>query len=513
MACDEGTLKELGEEHRGNYGRTLIGLATGRTFRASMVTATSMGGTKRAMKERIVILMKNPKTALMTMVSLILVCVLIVGCTFTGAVDKPTEPEETVPTETTEPMETTEPIETTEPVETTTPIETVPLDYTPLTQEQIDQVNKAFISSMEIDPGVYGATPISCFFQSYYSDPCQIDLKEFLRNFSAEGIVEDWDQYVTEEEFAHICKLDGFEFPEISSLNRMPVPTHKYPSSTVDAVIYHYTGVHLDELEDANGRGDAFYSEQYDAYYNHTSDFGPGYFNCIDGRIYDGYVELYSAQNTVLILVEQDGRYLITSHVPRSWMEPTELTAYEIDQVNKAFASVIEDEYGTLGSSPISCFFTSYYADPTQIDLLEFLRYFSATGIVDNWHEDVTEEEFDYIRKLDGFRFAEKTSLMDLPVPIHKYTSRVVNEVIYRYTGIQLNQLEDADGRGEAFYCAKYDSYYNFTSDFGPGFFICVGGVHYGDRIELYSDNAVLTLVPRFGDSGDWVIYSHLPRA
>lgn len=318
MACDEGTLLQLGEEHRGNYGRTLIGLATGTRFRGTMVTATSMGGSKRAMKERIVILMKNPKTAMMTMVSLILVCTLIVGCTFTGAVDKPTEPEKTTPPETTAPAENTE---STEPSQTTTPEETISppgmesMDGISLTQEQIDQVNEAFASTMEEESGAYVATPVSCFFTSYYEHPSQIDLKEFLRHFSAYGIVEDWTGDVTEEEFDHLRTQEGFLFPEKENLDDMPVPIHKYPSEVVDAVIHHYTGVHLDELEDACGRGDAFYSEKYDAYYNHTSDFGPGTFTCTGGIIYDGYVELYSKHSVLVLQQGDDGRYCIASHL------------------------------------------------------------------------------------------------------------------------------------------------------------------------------------------------------
>ena len=679
MACDEGTLRQLGEEHRGNYGRTLIGLATGTRFRASMVTATSMGGTKRAMKERIVILMKNPKTAMMTMVSLILVCTLIVGCTFTGAVEKPTEPEETIPVETTEPTETTVPPTEDPEIEllnrynhllhedvwlnqamnclfsspeeldleyyfhngieilrgdgisdlpayeksflhehelytpiimpeaemrnilrstfgiapedvrsgipeswlfyeqshkyyaqnpyldsmadfTITAVEEqndgmvqvyyIPVDahfylnaepmlltlrrtekgdyqavsnqlldtdrdYTVLTPDQIAQVNVAFASTrfwQEGELSMGGSTAINGFFQSYYQSVAEMDLKEFLRNFSAYGIVDDWNSNVTEEEFSHICKLDGFRFPGVTSLEQMHVPTHKYPSYVVDAVIHHFSGVHLDELEDACGRSDAFYSEKYDAYYNHTSDFGPGTFTCIGGQIHDGYVELYSQENTVLILVEKDGKYLIESHFPLSWMNPVELTAYEIDQVNKAFSSTMKMEtiYGTsVEAAPIASFFTSYYEDPSQIDLREFLRHFSAEGIVEDWYSNVSEEEFDYIRTLDGFLFPEVTSLQDMPVPTHKYPAEIVDAVIFHYTGLNHDGLDDANGKGDAFYCAKYDAYYNHTSDFGPGYFHCVSGVNYGSVVELYSENSVLVL--QQGNDGRYYIHSHLP--
>ena len=36
-------------------------------------------------------------------------------------------------------------------------------------------------------------------------------------------------------------------------------------------------------------------------------------------------------------------------------------------------------------------------------------------------------------------------------------------------------------------YLEEYDAYYNFTSDFGPGIFVCVGGEKAGDIIRLWS--------------------------
>lgn len=496
MACDEGTLRQLGEEHRGNYGRTLIGLATGTRFRASMVTATSMGGTKRAMKERIVILMKNPKTAMMTMISLILVCVLIVGCTFTGAVEKPTEPEETTP------VETTEPTETTEPVETTTPIETVPLDYTPLTSDQLDAANEAFVPHFFDVDGNIQVNPLNNFNQSYYRSPAEIDLHRFIYYFCYRGEFEDLDA-----DFDLLAQ----KYPELEKWRNNYHMT-RYPADAVDEILYKYTGFHIEDLYGTRDVEGVRYLAETDAYYSFSSDAGSMGLRFIDGRIFDDCVRLYTDMETVLTLIERDGEWFIQSYYPMSWDEPVELGPYQIDQVNKAFASTMKMEtiYGTsVEAAPIASFFTSYYSDPTKIDLAEFLRYFSATGIVDDWYEDVTEEEFDYIRTLDGFAFPDITSPMDLHVPIHKYTSNVVDQVIYHYTGIPLDRLEDANGRGDAFYCAAYDSYYNFTSDFGPGSFHCVSGINYGSVVELYSENSVLVL--QQGNDGRYYIHSHLP--
>ena len=86
LACDEATIKALGEQERGAYGRTLVGMTCVRRDPQSlMLTATTMLGSKKTLKERITHIAKKPKTAFYTMVSCILVAAIAVGCTFTGA--------------------------------------------------------------------------------------------------------------------------------------------------------------------------------------------------------------------------------------------------------------------------------------------------------------------------------------------------------------------------------------------------------------------------------------------
>lgn len=98
LACDEGTIRILGEEQRSAYGKTLISL-TCEKKNSPLLTATTMTGSKSAIKERISLIVKKPKTAIFTLVSLIFICALVVGCTFTGA-----KKDET-PESTTEPVE------------------------------------------------------------------------------------------------------------------------------------------------------------------------------------------------------------------------------------------------------------------------------------------------------------------------------------------------------------------------------------------------------------------------
>ncbi len=86
LACDESTIKRIGEELRGDYGRSLIGLTCKkRTVRTFLITATTMTGSKKGIQERVMLIAKRPKTALYTLVAVILVMTVAVSCTFTGA--------------------------------------------------------------------------------------------------------------------------------------------------------------------------------------------------------------------------------------------------------------------------------------------------------------------------------------------------------------------------------------------------------------------------------------------
>ena len=104
LACDEGALRVLGEGQRGDYGRTLIGLTCGARLGSLFVTATTMTGSAGSIRERIRLLMKRPRTTVLTLTAMILLVTIIVGCTFSTA------PETEQPTITpTPPAESTEP--------------------------------------------------------------------------------------------------------------------------------------------------------------------------------------------------------------------------------------------------------------------------------------------------------------------------------------------------------------------------------------------------------------------
>lgn len=84
LACDEGTIAQLGEGERAEYGRTLIGMTCQKKANV-LITATTMNSGKSSLRERIVLIAKKPKMAVYTLIALVLIAAVAVGCTFTGA--------------------------------------------------------------------------------------------------------------------------------------------------------------------------------------------------------------------------------------------------------------------------------------------------------------------------------------------------------------------------------------------------------------------------------------------
>ena len=84
LACDEDTIRSLGEEERAAYGRTLICMTCTKRP-ALLVTATTMTGSKGGIRERIRLIARRPRMAFITLILVLLATAAAVGCTFTGA--------------------------------------------------------------------------------------------------------------------------------------------------------------------------------------------------------------------------------------------------------------------------------------------------------------------------------------------------------------------------------------------------------------------------------------------
>ncbi len=85
LACDEAALKQLGDDARSAYGATLIRISCNQKNTSGMLlTATSMTGNRKSLKERITMIAKKPKTTFVALIAVILGALVIAGCTFTG---------------------------------------------------------------------------------------------------------------------------------------------------------------------------------------------------------------------------------------------------------------------------------------------------------------------------------------------------------------------------------------------------------------------------------------------
>lgn len=158
----------------------------------------------------------------------------------------------------------------------------------PLTSEELKyfrQYTESTRTGYDAEHGGYDyvtSTEISCFFTSFYDDVRKLNFEEFMRYFPGDRSAP---AQTTEAEFKALKQVDDWPFTEVESLDNMPVPIHKYPRSRVDSVLMKYAGITTAELDTAG----VAYLKEYDAFYNYSSDFGPGsfipYYGEKDGNI------------------------------------------------------------------------------------------------------------------------------------------------------------------------------------------------------------------------------------
>lgn len=174
-------------------------------------------------------------------------------------------------------------------------------------------------------------------------------------------------------------------------------------------------------------------------------------------------------------------------------LEGTPLTAEELAQVNEAFNCY---EHPSDRARELGCFFTSSYEDVTELDFQAFLQYYFVES---SELEDGDAEEFQALAALPGFPWdAEDLERWGnvpsgLPVPVHRISKAAVDRTLETYAGITAADLKNTDS---ILYLSDYDSYYNFTSDYGPGAFQAAEGVRDGDTVRLRS-------APVWGDGGE----------
>ncbi len=180
----------------------------------------------------------------------------------------------------------------------------------PLTKEEISQCNDAFVSVITTETG-FEVTEISCFFTSFYENAEDIHLADFLRYCPVGEELEDMDS----EEYASFLAAEKEKNPNTESWEGAPVLVRRYSKEAVSAILKKYANITADDLANTDG---VIFLEEYDAYYNMTSDFAPGSFQCVGGEKNGNTVHLWSATDengmrTQLTLAVADGTYYIQS--------------------------------------------------------------------------------------------------------------------------------------------------------------------------------------------------------
>lgn len=167
---------------------------------------------------------------------------------------------------------------------------------------------------------------------------------------------------------------------------------------------------------------------------------------------------------------------------------------------------------GTGYPSSVNGFFRSDWSDPRDLDLGEFLynfgwpKEFSLMDAIFYHEQEPSDDELADVYKAVQERSGEvDTSWLDA-LPCHKISAFAVDYVLEKYAGITLDDMSK-DWRSQLLYLEKYNSFYTFTSDFGPGWFYPLYGERQGDILTLWSSDHVLT-IRQSGD--DLKLLSHV---
>ena len=173
-------------------------------------------------------------------------------------------------------------------------------ETTSLSAEELSDYSKEFEMVKDGKTNV-----LCCFLMSDYENIEDMDLSAFLYNFPDGESVDD------EEEFNALKELEGWQFGDVT-LDQMPVPIHKFSRASVDEILEKYGNTSSDKL--TNGRDNLLYLEEYDAFYNFTSDFALNGFECVSGESDGDVITLHSEDGVLKITHSESGDIVFLAH-------------------------------------------------------------------------------------------------------------------------------------------------------------------------------------------------------
>lgn len=257
LACDEGTLKVLGDNERKAYGNTLLALVASKPQPGGLLyCATTMTGGKRSLRERVVRIARAPERWLWAAVLAAALAVLVCACSFAGA--KGPEAKDG-----------------------------------PLTAEELQIYNNKIFNG-----DAFNIRNQFLFLACEApQDIRQTDLYQLFYNGTGEPVE------ITEEERQAVADAawDG-EDPGLDLV--------KCPAGKMDEILQEYLGLSLEET-DKCGLDQFTYLPEYDAYYTFQSDTNyPGNITFAAGERKDGKLLLYYQGDTFPVLSGGDGSFI-----------------------------------------------------------------------------------------------------------------------------------------------------------------------------------------------------------
>ncbi len=431
LCADAGAIRRLGLDTWDSYGETLIELSRKPESLSPLSAATTMGGTKRQLKERVIMIAKKPRATIAVALAAALIAAIAAGCAFAGKVEDNNPDvqgqENGVQEESSTPLPDASPTIKGNEILRQLLAETEPGDVTLSYSEDQGQ------GPVPGDACALAEGHLELLRSAYWNNAAETSAYGF-------GIQLETDQFtltVYQSGTVHLVMPDGDFWLEVSPVS-------------------YGQGI----------RGFAVYSES-----------AGWYFECVSAMEHRG--------------------------------NGTPLTAQELSQWNERFRGVYTLD-GVGYPSSVNGFFLSDWPDPRDLDLGEFMYYFGWPEWMDYFQDDdLTDEELADVYKAVQERSGEEDTAWLDALPCHKIPTSVVNVVLEHYAGITLDDLR-CDWRNEELYLEKYDSFYTFSSDFGPGSFSPLYGEREGDILTLWSVDHALRIQET---SEGWKMLSHMPIA
>lgn len=563
LACDEGVLAQLGERHRGDYGRTLIGLTCASPMGDFLLTATTMTGSAGSIRQRIKLLMARPRNTIVTLTAVILIGTLVVGCSFAGAPETadptPTEPSATLPD--TDPLGLID----------GNGLLVYPGTRWNMTKAEVMAVlGLAELPATSMDSGFtienhtfLGQDAEITFFFRQYRPETEWGLSSVTVTFADEDGANEVIQAITEALGKPHSWLSGWdsrtwvsdvmvedllspeayqrlldiEFPpgaENRTFGRASFLVWQgagspadNPKSTLTFRSNITLGLQIEEILNGGNRTNRFDDpvEEVRSLLGENGDadnlaaltrLWSGHYGIAESKHVDPFIPnivdcVQADDDTIYVYYNRPGSAQLyqAEMAPHadSWAVIDNVMVLSMaDYADKNLRELTEEELQQFRSA-----FRAVREDNTGNPAACFLATcFSDITQMDGSEflayfptdQEGTREEFELLKAKYPDFFGHWT-WETMPLPIHRYSAKEIEAVITRYANIHWAELDEG-----VHYLDETGCYYNYTSDFGLGGFYAKGGWVYDGGAVVYSGFSVL-----FFDEtmGQYSIRAHLP--